>query len=93
MSNNGKSTSVTFNTVLRAKAFREGVVDYRAGLSHRDVENIAQNKIWEYEWGRQFAALFPDWTEKRLRPIYGKVDEVAVGLFIRAYIKGWILNV
>lgn len=92
MSNQLSTVKVSVNSYMRKKAFRIGVADYKDSRPRREEWQLRDDRLdsYIYEVGRQFAALFPDWTEKQLRPIEGKVNVLAQRDLLHGVSMGWI---
>jgi hypothetical protein len=73
---------VSVETIMRTQCFALGVADMRAGKApRREYERWCPDDQWDYERGRQWAALAP--RSVPLRRKGGKLNPVAVKLFSR----------
>jgi hypothetical protein len=69
---------VSTRTIMRSIGFRWGVNDYRTGHPFRD--DVPPSWDWDYERGRQFAAVAP--KDMPLK-INGRLNPKAVATFER----------
>jgi len=54
------TSPTTIEEIMNSREFALGVIDFRAGRPHRsDYATWGGNRQWNYERGRQWAALAP----------------------------------
>lgn len=69
-----KNRYVTLNSIMRSRAFRDGVTDYLDGFPPREQYECARVDVqWNYERGRLFAAACPSITPGDVKPVKGMV--------------------